>query len=103
MEETRQDVFSFITTEENSYQATPVVVSEGYDWSMAQHIKLTLLYKSSKYETGNSDDKPFKNIVRPILNLQYRAEGFDVKDIVLYVFPRSSNLSVPLFVLFAIL
>ena len=82
--ETKQDVFSFITGEETAY-LLPVEVSSGYEWSMAQHIKLTLLYKSSKYERGNQDDKPFMNIMRPILNLQHRSEGFDVKDIVLYV------------------
>ncbi|HDY66261.1 MAG TPA: hypothetical protein ENH85_00565, partial [Candidatus Scalindua sp.] len=82
---TRQNVFSFIQTEETNYQTLPINVSEGYDWNMAQHIKLSLLYKMSQYETGKTDDKPFKNIIRPILNLQYRAEGFDVKDIVLFV------------------
>jgi len=84
MEETKQDIFSFITSEEAAY-LLPVEVSSGNEWSMAQHIKLTLLYKSSKYERGNQDDKPFMNIMRPILNLQHRSEGFDVKDIVLYV------------------
>jgi len=84
MEETKQDVFSFVTSEEAAY-LLPVEVSSGYEWSMAQHVKLTLLYKSSQFETGRTEDKPFRNIMRPILNLQYRAEGFDVKDIVLYV------------------
>jgi hypothetical protein len=85
MEGDRQTVFDFITSEINNYQTLPVKVSENYEWSMFEHIKLTVLYKNSRFNTGNSDDKPFKNIIRPILNLQYRAEGFDVKDIVLYV------------------
>lgn len=84
-EPNRQNVFDFIISEENYFQTNPVQVSEGYEWSFFNHIKLTLLYKASKYETGNTDDKPFKNIIRPLLNLQYRAEGFDVKDIVLFV------------------
>ncbi len=83
--ENRQDVFSFITAEENNFQVLPVKIFEGYEWSMFKHIKLTTLYKNSQFESGNSDDKPFMNIIRPILNLQYRAEGFDVKDIVLFV------------------
>src|SRR4030042_3336953 len=85
MEETKEDIFSFIKNEESAYQTLPITVAEGYEWSMYKHIKLSLLYKVSQFETGNSDDKPFKNIVRPILNLQYRAERFDVKDIVLFV------------------
>lgn len=56
---------------------------------MHTHIQKAILYKNSQFIEGNSDAerqfKPFKNIIRPILNLQYRAEGFDVKDIVLYV------------------
>ena len=84
MEESKNDVFQFIVSEEASY-LLPVEISPGYEWSMAKHIKLSLLYSVSQYETGNSDDKPFRNIIQPILNLQYRAEGFDVKDIVMFV------------------
>lgn len=87
-QETLQDVYSYITSEEQTYQTTPITVNEGNEWSMYEHINLTDLYKSSKYSRGNSDDKPFKQIIRPILNLQYRAEGFDVKDIVLFVNDR---------------
>ena len=85
IDEIKQDIFSYIKTEEANYQSLPIQISEGYEWSMFKHIKLTLLYKASKFETGNTDNKPFRNIMRPILNLQYRAEGFDVKDIVLFV------------------
>lgn len=80
-----KDIFSFITAEETAYSTLPVNVIEGYDWSMADHIKKSVLYKNSQYLSGKSDDKPFKNIIRPILNLAYRAEGFDVKDIQIFV------------------
>lgn len=79
-----QNVYDFIVREENAYQL-PVSVIDGYQWSMKEHINTTVLYKNTQYKTGNSDDKPNKNITRPILNLQYRAEGFDVKDIELFV------------------
>lgn len=84
----QQGIFAFITAEETAYgQSIPV--ADGYNWSMKDHIRLTTLYKNSQFSTGNSeserDNKPFKNILRPILNLQYRAEGFDVKDITLFV------------------
>ena len=80
-----KDIFELITQEEVGYQTLPVNVIENYDWSMTDHIKKSVLYKNSQYLTGKDDNKPFKNIIRPILNLQYRAEGFDVKDIVLFV------------------
>jgi len=80
-----KDIFELITQEEVGYQTLPVNVIENYDWSMTDHIKKSVLYKNSQYLTGKDDNKPFKNIIRPILNLQYRAEGFDVKDIILFV------------------
>ena len=83
-----KDIFELIKGEEEAYKTMPVTVVEGYDWSMPKHIQMTISYKSSQYTTGNSDEKPFKNILRPILNLQYRAEGFDVKDIELFVNER---------------
>lgn len=82
--ETKQTVFSFIKSEITNYQTLPVTVCEGYEWSMYKHNKLTVLYKNSQFETVGPD-RPFKNIGRPIMNLHYRAEGFDLKDIVLYV------------------
>lgn len=80
-----QSVYELITTEKNNYETTPIPVVEGWEWSMYEHIRTTVLYKNSQFLTGKSDDKPYKNIIRPILNLQYRAEGFDVKDIELFV------------------
>lgn len=77
-------IYDFIKEEEAAYEL-PVTVVDGYDWSMKQHIRTTILYKNSQFTTGKDDNKPFKNIIRPILNLQYRAEGFDVKDIELFV------------------
>jgi len=85
-------VFDFIKTEEDRYKAeTPVSISNGYEWSMAKHLKLSTLYPLSQYERGNSDNKPFNQIIQPILNLQHRAEGFDVKDVILYVNSRKNN------------
>lgn len=83
-----KDIFSMITAEEAAY-AVPITVIDGWDWSMKEHIRLSVLYKNSQKATGNSqadrDYSPVKNIVRPILNLRYRTEGFDVKDIGIYV------------------
>lgn len=80
-----KDIFSYIKEEESSYQTIPVQVSEGWEWSMWKHLKLTILYKNFQLETGKNDNKPVKNITLPILRLQYRSEGFDIKDIVLFV------------------
>lgn len=77
-------IFEFIKEQEGKYEI-PVKVINGWDWSMKDHINTSTLYKNGRLKTGNTDDKPVKNIVLPILNLQYRAEDIDVKDIDLYV------------------
>jgi len=82
------DIHEYIIQEETSYKQ-PVPIIDDWEWNMKEHIRLTTLYKNSQFSEGNSaderDDKPFKNIIKPILNLQYRAQGFDVKDIELYI------------------
>jgi hypothetical protein len=79
-----QSVYDFITSEIQTYQTTSVPVAENYEWNMYEHVQRTILYKNSRYQKGN-DTRPFKNIILPILRLQYRTEGFDVKDIVIFV------------------
>lgn len=77
-------VHEYITQQEASYKL-PIPINDSWQWSMMTHIKTSVLYKHSQLLTGKNDYKPVKNITRPILNLQYRAEGFDVKDINHYV------------------
>jgi hypothetical protein len=80
-----KDVFAFIQAQESAYKR-PIHLTDSWDWSMAEHIRLSVLYKNSQLSSGNPGGlKPIKNITRPILNLQYRAEGFDVKDITIFV------------------
>jgi hypothetical protein len=81
----RETIFSFITKEESAY-SLPIEPVEGWFWNMKDHIKKCTLYHWSQLLSGNpGNNKPVKNIIYPILNLQYRAEGFDVKDIEIFV------------------
>jgi hypothetical protein len=78
----QNNVFEYITTEANNYQTQSVPIQDGWEWSMKEHIRKSMLYKNSKFTKGKNDgSRPFKNIIRPILNVAYRSEGFDVKDI----------------------
>lgn len=83
-----KDIYAFIKQEEAAW-LLPITVVDGWEWNMRDHIRKTTLYKNSQFFEGNMtadrDLRPFKNIVRPILDLQYRTEGFDVKDVVLYI------------------
>lgn len=76
-------IFEYTKSEEVAF-SLPISM-DGWDWNFPEHIKTAFFYKHGRLLTGNEDNKPVKNIVRPILNLQYRSEGFDVKDIVLFL------------------
>jgi len=79
-------IFDFITAEKNAFTTNRIQLSEGWEWSFFQHVRISTLYKNSKFSEGDNDgNRPFKNIVRPMLNLQYQTEGFDVKDVQLFV------------------
>lgn len=80
------DIHSFVTEQEAGFKRS-ILLEEGYDWNFADHVRRSFLYKNSQFTKDNSkrSRRPFKNIIRPILNIHYRTEGFDVKDIEIYV------------------
>lgn len=71
--------------QETAYQL-PIEPIEGWSWGMKNHVRRSALYKNSQFEIDNENrtKRPNKNIVLPLLNIQYRLEGFDVKDIEIY-------------------
>ena len=79
------DVFDLITSEISAYETVPIVILGVWNWNMFNHVKLSTLYKNFVYGDGQHDDRPFDNITLPNLRLQYRTEGFDVKDIAVYI------------------
>lgn len=81
------NIFEYIAQEENAYQTRGVPIADGLEWGMYDHIKKTIYAKDSKYTKGTNGDgsRPYHNIILPIAKLSYRSEGFDVKDIEMYV------------------
>jgi len=81
-----ETIFTFIEDQKPEYEK-PIELASGWNWSMKEHLNRSYLYLNSQFEEDNEnrDLRPFKNIVSPILNIEYRTEGFDVKDIELYV------------------
>lgn len=78
-----ENIFSFIKSQESNY-ARPVPVGKK-EWSMKDHIERSTLYRDSDI-VGTKDKFTFiKNNTRPILNLEYRTEDVDVKDVQIYV------------------
>ncbi len=81
-----QNIFDYVLEEEKLYQTQGVPIVDNWEWSMYRHVKRSTLYKYGKFEEGADDgNRPNNNIIRPILNVQYRSEGFDVKDITPFV------------------
>lgn len=78
------DIFQYITAKEHEY-AQPITLPTGKNWNMPDHLKKTELYKNSDIVGTKDDFTRVKNITRPILNLQYRTEDIEVKDVALYV------------------
>lgn len=77
-------IYETINRETKSF-LLPIPITDSWEWNFSEHIKTTVHYKNSIFNQGNDLNKPFLNIIRQNLNLQYRAEGFDVKDILLYI------------------
>lgn len=79
-------IYDYITEKEVEY-IKEIELEDGWNWSMKDHLRKSFLYLNSQFDEHNENRelRPFKNIVLPILNIQFRTEGFDVKDIELYI------------------
>lgn len=79
-----ENIFSYITKEETSYQTREIQVGENWQWNMREHLSLSFHMKYGKYMNSTNDPRlkqPTQNIVMPILEFRYAAEDRDVKDI----------------------
>lgn len=53
---------------------------------MYEHVDRSYMLKNSRFYLGNQDyTRPFLNLILPIANVSYRTEGFDVKDVEIFV------------------
>ena len=83
-----KSIYDYCLTEENTYKAGPgVPITGDWVWRMYDHCSYSLLMKNGQFPLTQTKwgQRPKKNIIRPILNVAYRSEGFDVKDIEPYV------------------
>src|SRR3990167_5382262 len=80
-------VYEYITQEENAWRTTRVPLASNWrDWSFFEHVDRSFTLKNSRFYQGTQDyRRPFNNIILPIANVNYRTEGFDVKDVQIYV------------------
>jgi len=80
-------IYEYILQEEADWKTARVPLASNWrDWNMYEHIDRSFTLKNSKFYKGRQDyTRPFRNIILPIANVNYRTEGFDVKDVQLYV------------------
>lgn len=81
------NVYEYVLQEEQAFRVNRVPLASNWrDWNMFEHIDRSFTLKNSRFYQGNQDyRRPFNNIILPIANVNYRTEGFDVKDAQLYV------------------
>lgn len=80
------DVFSYILAEKNNYATVRVPLTSSKDWNMKEHIERCTNVANAWFHQGKNDGlRPYDDIVTPIINVAFRSEGFDVKDIVPFV------------------
>lgn len=80
------DVFAYITAEKNNYRTARVPLTNSKDWNMYEHVERCTNVANAWFNKGKNDGiRPYNDIVTPIIDVAFRSEGFDVKDIVPYV------------------
>lgn len=80
-------IYEYVLQEEAAWKTARVPLASNWrDWNFYEHVDRSFTLKNSRFYQGNQDYKrPFNNIILPIANVNYRTEGFDVKDAQIYV------------------
>lgn len=81
------NVFEFIKTQENSWKTERIPLTGSKSWNMYEHLERCKNVSNAWFHKGNNEDdnRPYDDLVTPIVDFAFRAEGFDVKDIVPFV------------------
>lgn len=80
------DVYSYITSQKNAWRTERVPLTNSKDWNMYEHIQRCKNVANGWYHRGKNDGlRPYDDIVTPVINVAFRSEGFDVRDIVPFV------------------
>lgn len=78
--------YDYIKKQEELFKSTTVPVTNSFDWNMREHIERCTNVASGHFHQGKNDGlRPYNDIVTPVIDVAFRSEGFDVKDIVPYV------------------
>lgn len=80
-------IFQYILEEETAWRTARVPLASNWrEWNMFEHVDRSFTLLNSRFYKGPQDyTRPFDNIILPIRNANVRVEGFDVKDVQIYV------------------
>lgn len=86
-------IFEYAQSKEVEFNQEHGIYSS-WSWSWKRHIEQSFFYLYGRLLEGDTENTPVKNIIRPIVNVAYRAEDVDIKDVSIYVNePEYSHLS----------
>jgi len=82
-----QSVFEYITTQEASFRTDRIPLTSSKSWNMREHTERCKNVANAWFNKGSNEDgvRPYNDIVTPVIDVAFRSEGFDVKDIVPFV------------------
>lgn len=81
-----KSVYEYVKTEESTFAVARVPLTNSKDWNFKEHVERCLNVSNGWFHKGENDGlRPYDDIVTPIIDVAFRSEGFDVKDILPYV------------------
>ena len=82
-----QSVFEYINTQETAFRVDRIPLTSSKSWNMREHLERCKNVSNAWFNRGSNEDglRPYNDIVTPVIDVAFRSEGFDVKDIVPFV------------------
>lgn len=81
------NVYDYIKNQEKDWQTARIPLTGSKSWNMKEHLERCYNVANGWFHKGNNEDdnRPYDDLATPIIDFAFRAEGFDVKDIVPFV------------------
>lgn len=89
-----QTLFQYIKSEEAAWKTAQVPLTRTKNWNMSDHIERCYSVANAWFYQGSNDinsGRPYDDIVTPVINVSFRSEGFDVKDVVPFIDDINEN------------
>lgn len=78
-------IYEFVKAQRDSYRTDTVEITDGYEFSQYNTLRIIDLYHNSRFESGPTDslgrEKPFYNVTKFRVNVATRATDLDTKDV----------------------